>query len=67
MSDSEIRELYAASYRRVLGQLIGVTGRVTETDPFAGTLGGPAAVRVSVGTDRAEAGQALPVYFFFFA
>lgn len=32
MSDVEIRELYAASYRRLLGQLIGVTGSVAEAE-----------------------------------
>lgn len=32
MSDIEIRELYAASYRRLLGQLIGVTGSVAEAE-----------------------------------
>src|SRR6188508_962264 len=32
MSDIEIRDLYAASYRRLLGQLIGVTGSVAEAE-----------------------------------
>ena len=32
MSDVEIQELYAASYRRLLGQLIGVTGSVAEAE-----------------------------------
>ena len=32
MSDIEIEELYAASYRRLLGQLIGVTGSVAEAE-----------------------------------
>lgn len=32
MSDMEIQELYAASYRRLLGQLIGVTGSVAEAE-----------------------------------
>lgn len=32
MSDIEIQELYAASYRRLLGQLIGVTGSVAEAE-----------------------------------
>ncbi len=32
MRDSEIQELYAASYRRLLGQLIGVTGSVAEAE-----------------------------------
>jgi RNA polymerase sigma-70 factor (ECF subfamily) len=32
VSDIEIQELYAASYRRLLGQLIGVTGSVTEAE-----------------------------------
>ena len=32
MSDTEIQELYAASYRRLLGQLIGVTGSVAEAE-----------------------------------
>ncbi len=32
MSDLEIQELYAASYRRLLGQLIGVTGSVAEAE-----------------------------------
>jgi RNA polymerase sigma-70 factor (ECF subfamily) len=32
VSDIEIRELYAASYRRLLGQLIGVTGSVAEAE-----------------------------------
>lgn len=32
MSDAAIQNLYAASYRRLLGQLIGVTGSVTEAE-----------------------------------
>ena len=32
MSDIEIQGLYAASYRRLLGQLIGVTGSVAEAE-----------------------------------
>ena len=32
MSDHEIQELYAASYRRLLGQLIAVTGSVAEAE-----------------------------------
>ena len=32
MSDNEIQELYAASYRRLLGQLIAVTGSVAEAE-----------------------------------
>jgi len=32
VSDSEIQALYAASYRRLLGQLIGVTGSVAEAE-----------------------------------
>jgi RNA polymerase sigma-70 factor (ECF subfamily) len=32
MSDIEIQQLYAASYRRLLGQLIGVTGSVAEAE-----------------------------------
>ena len=32
MSDSEIQALYTASYRRLLGQLIGVTGNVAEAE-----------------------------------
>jgi len=32
VSDIEIRELYAGSYRRLLGQLIGVTGSVAEAE-----------------------------------
>ena len=32
MSDVSIEELYAASYRRLLGQLIGVTGSVAEAE-----------------------------------
>ena len=32
MSDVKIQELYAASYRRLLGQLIGVTGSVAEAE-----------------------------------
>lgn len=32
MSDSEIQELYEASYRRLLAQLIGVTGSVAEAE-----------------------------------
>lgn len=32
VSDNEIRELYAESYRRLLGQLIGVTGSVAEAE-----------------------------------
>ena len=32
MSDIEIHDLYAASYRRLLGQLIGVTGSLAEAE-----------------------------------
>ncbi|HEX5091010.1 MAG TPA: SigE family RNA polymerase sigma factor [Nocardioides sp.] len=32
MGDVEIQQLYAASYRRLLGQLIGVTGSVAEAE-----------------------------------
>lgn len=32
MSDIEIQQLYAASYRRLLGQFIGVTGSVAEAE-----------------------------------
>lgn len=32
MGDIEIQDLYAASYRRLLGQLIGVTGSVAEAE-----------------------------------
>ena len=32
MSDIEIQELYATSYRRLLGQLIGVTGNLAEAE-----------------------------------
>jgi RNA polymerase sigma-70 factor, ECF subfamily len=32
VSDIEIQDLYAASYRRLLGQLIGVTGSVAEAE-----------------------------------
>ena len=32
MSDTEIQELYAAAYRRLLAQLIGVTGSVAEAE-----------------------------------
>ena len=32
MSEAEIQALYAASYRRLLGQLIGVTGSVAEAE-----------------------------------
>ena len=32
MSEVEIRDLYAASYRRLLGQLIGVTGSLAEAE-----------------------------------
>src|SRR3954469_20945602 len=32
VSDVEIRDLYVASYRRLLGQLIGVTGSVAEAE-----------------------------------
>lgn len=32
MSDIGVRDLYAASYRRLLGQLIGVTGSVAEAE-----------------------------------
>src|SRR5215510_9235822 len=32
VSEVEIRDLYAASYRRLLGQLIGVTGNVAEAE-----------------------------------
>jgi RNA polymerase sigma-70 factor (ECF subfamily) len=32
VNDDEIRDLYAASYRRLLGQLIGVTGSVAEAE-----------------------------------
>jgi hypothetical protein len=42
VSDIEIQELYDASYRRLLGQLIGVTGSVAFVrglDPPARLLG----------------------------
>src|SRR4051812_14795050 len=32
VSEVEIRDLYAASYRRLLGQLIGVTGSLAEAE-----------------------------------
>jgi RNA polymerase sigma-70 factor (ECF subfamily) len=32
VSDIEIQDLYAASYRRLLGQLVGVTGSVAEAE-----------------------------------
>lgn len=32
MSDIEIQDLYAGSYRRLPGQLIGVTGSVAEAE-----------------------------------
>ncbi len=32
MDDDEIRDLYAGAYRRLLGQLIGVTGSVAEAE-----------------------------------
>jgi RNA polymerase sigma-70 factor, ECF subfamily len=32
VSDIEIQDLYATSYRRLLGQLIGVTGSVAEAE-----------------------------------
>ena len=57
MSDVEIRELYAASYRRLLGQLIGVTGSVAEAEDvvqeaFVRGLDHP---RRLLGTDNPEA------------
>jgi RNA polymerase sigma-70 factor (ECF subfamily) len=55
--DSEIQELYAASYRRLLGQLIGVTGSVAEAEDvvqeaFVRGLDRPARL---LGADNPEA------------
>ena len=57
MSDIEIQELYAASYRRLLGQLIGVTGSVAEAEDvvqeaFVRGLDHPARL---LGADNPEA------------
>ena len=57
MSDIEIHELYAASYRRLLGQLIGVTGSVAEAEDvvqeaFVRGLDHPARL---LGADNPEA------------
>ena len=57
MSDIEIQELYAESYRRLLGQLIGVTGSVAEAEDvvqeaFVRGLDHPARL---LGTDNPEA------------
>lgn len=57
MSDTEIQELYAASYRRLLGQLIGVTGSVAEAEDvvqeaFVRGLDHPARL---LGADNPEA------------
>ena len=57
MSDIEIQELYAASYRRLLAQLIGVTGNVAEAEDvvqeaFVRALDHP---RRLLGVDNPEA------------
>ena len=57
VSDIEIQELYAASYRRLLGQLIAVTGNVAEAEDvvqeaFVRGLDRP---RRLVGADNPEA------------
>ena len=57
MSEVEIQELYAASYRRLLGQLIGVTGSVAEAEDalqeaFVRGLDHPARL---LGADNPEA------------
>ena len=57
MSDVEIQQLYAASYRRLLGQLIGVTGSVAEAEDvvqeaFVRGLDHPARL---LGADNPEA------------
>ncbi len=57
MSDIEIEQLYAASYRRLLGQLIGVTGSVSEAEDvlqeaFVRALDRP---RQLLGADNPEA------------
>ena len=57
MRDIEIQELYAVSYRRLLGQLIGVTGSVAEAEDvvqeaFVRGLDHP---RRLLGTDNPEA------------
>lgn len=57
MSDSEIRDLYAASYRRLLGQLIGVTGSVAEAEDVVqeAFVRGLAQPRRLLGADNPEA------------
>jgi RNA polymerase sigma-70 factor (ECF subfamily) len=55
--DTEIQELYAVSYRRLLGQLIGVTGSVAEAEDvvqeaFVRGLDHPARL---LGADNPEA------------
>ena len=57
MSDIEIQDLYAASYRRLLGQLICVTGSVAEAEDvvqeaFVRGLDHP---RLLLGADNPEA------------
>ena len=57
MSEVEIQALYAASYRRLLGQLIGVTGSVAEAEDvvqeaFVRGLDHPARL---LGVDNPEA------------
>jgi len=57
VSDVEIQALYAASYRRLLGQLIGVTGSVAEAEDvvqeaFVRGLDSPARL---LGADNPEA------------
>src|SRR4051794_37888123 len=57
VSDAEIRALYAASYRRLLAQLIGVTGSVVEAEAvvqeaFVRGLAAPARL---LGADNPEA------------
>ena len=57
MSDIEIQDLYAASYRRLLGQLIVVTGSVAEAEDvvqeaFVRGLDHP---RLLLGADNPEA------------
>jgi RNA polymerase sigma-70 factor (ECF subfamily) len=57
VSEDKIQELYAASYRRLLGQLIGVTGNVAEAEDvvqeaFVRGLDHPARL---LGADNPEA------------
>ena len=57
MSDARIQQIYAASYRRLLGQLIALTGNVAEAEDavqeaFVRGLGHPARL---LGADNPEA------------